>query len=195
MALRKVFLYGDLAEKYGHEFEFDVNSFVDCFRALNCAFSDFFKTVIPNEYALLRGNDTHKAEGVQEDFVAMNLGSGAFHIVPRTFGASASSRMFNSGAVMFVVGAILVATGVGAPIGIGLMVGGAMTMLMSALLPDIPETEKDRSSFIFGGTANSVKQGEPVPLCYGEYICGSVVVSSSLSVMDMSDGYSVSHSN
>ena len=183
MALRKVFLYGDLAEKYGHEFEFDVNSFVDCFRALNCAFSDFFKTVIPNEYALLRGNDTHKAEGVQEDFVAMNLGSGAFHIVPRTFGASASSRMFNSGAVMFVVGAILVAT------------GGAMTMLMSALLPDIPETEKDRSSFIFGGTANSVKQGEPVPLCYGEYICGSVVVSSSLSVMDMSDGYSVSHSN
>lgn len=199
--LRKVYLYGDLEKKYGHEFEFDADSFVDCVRALNCAFPDFNMTISPNEYALVVGD-----KNIGKDKITLNFGSDDFHIIPRIFGSGMHSKIRNVGIAEFVIGALLVVGGVmlaetpfaaASPWmikgGIALMVGGAVTFLMSYLFPDI-ETEASRKSFIFSNVANSTKQGEAVPLCYGQHMVGSVVVSGSLDVEDISDDYSVKHS-
>lgn len=194
--LRKVFLYGDLAEKFGSEFELDVNSFHECARALAAIFPDFRKTISPNEYALFcdDANIGHMEIGI-------NINSGAFHIFPKVFGRSTKSKILNVGIAEFVIGAVLFAASfyagpVAGPIlfnvGIGFMVGGAVTMLMSGLIPDI-ETEAARKSFIFSNISNSTKQGVAVPICYGRHLVGSVVVSGSLDVDDLSDDYSITH--
>jgi len=195
--LRKVYLYGDLAEKFGPEFEFDMDSFFDCVKALQCAFKDFKRTISPNEYALFVDN-----QNINKDCINLNLGPGDFHIFPKVFGAN---KIMTIGAIEFVIGALLVVGGLFlegisagtstfmVQAGIALMVGGSVMMLMSGLFPDL-ETEAARKSFIFSNIANSAKQGDPVPICYGEHLVGSIVVSGSLDVEDLSDDYSVTHS-
>jgi len=200
--LRKVHLYGDLAEKFGPEFEFDMDSFFDCVKALQCAFKDFKKTISPNEYALFVDD-----LNINEQCISLNLGPGDFHIFPKVFG-SGLNGLKTSGRISFIVGALLVIGGIGALFytggaseevsvwmvmtGIGLMAGGAVMMLMSGLFPDL-DTEAARKSFIFSNIANSAKQGDPVPICYGQYLVGSIVISGSLDVEDLSDNYSVTH--
>lgn len=59
------------------------------------------------------------------------------------------------------------------------------TRARSSFLPENNETADNRSSYIFNGPVNLTAQGNPVPLCYGRMIIGSVVVSAGLSVEDI----------
>jgi hypothetical protein len=43
------------------------------------------------------------------------------------------------------------------------------------LTPDTPSNSKD--GYLFNGPENSVKQGIPVPLCYGELIVGGAPIN------------------
>lgn len=198
--LRKVHLYGDLAEKFGPVFEFDVDSFFDCVKALQCAFKDFKRTISPNEYALFVGE-----QNINEQCIGLNLGSGDFHIVPKVYGSGLNlhNPIGRPGIISFIIGAVLIASAFipGSPVfgnpfvinaGIALMIGGSIMMLMSGMFPDL-DTEAARKSFIFSTISNSAKQGDPVPICYGEYLVGSIIVSGSLDVDDLSDDYSITH--
>lgn len=59
------------------------------------------------------------------------------------------------------------------------------TRARSSFLPENNETADNRSSYIFNGPVNLTAQGNPVPLCYGRMIIGSVVISAGLSVEDI----------
>jgi predicted phage tail protein len=59
------------------------------------------------------------------------------------------------------------------------------TRARSSFLPESNETADNRSSYIFNGPVNLTAQGNPVPLCYGRMIIGSVVISAGLSVEDI----------
>ena len=66
-------------------------------------------------------------------------------------------------------------------IGIGLTLMGVTEMLTP--LPqkrDFNSEEDPRLSYNFSGTQNTSRAGTPVPICYGEIITGSVVISGSI---------------
>ena len=66
-------------------------------------------------------------------------------------------------------------------IGIGLTLMGVSEMLTP--LPqkrDFNSEEDPRLSYNFSGTQNTSRAGTPVPICYGEIITGSVVISGSI---------------
>jgi predicted phage tail protein len=104
----------------------------------------------------------------------------------------------NGGAIMTVLGAILVIVGIfliwtpfGAPLiyaGIGLMVAGIAMML--APQPKDPASEDEaskRASYAFNGPVNTQAQGNPVPILYGGHdtkgaFIGSAVISASIDV-------------
>jgi len=70
------------------------------------------------------------------------------------------------------------AAGAKASFGIGaaLALQGVSEMLFP--LPKPPEIESDpRVSFSFSGLQNTSRAGTPVPICYGEILTGSVVIS------------------
>jgi len=60
---------------------------------------------------------------------------------------------------------------------------------ISQLLSPVPSAQSDqsaqRASYLFDGAENTVAQGNPVPIGYGEMIIGSVVISASLEARDV----------
>jgi len=60
-------------------------------------------------------------------------------------------------------------------IGWGLISGGIAQMLATT-----PEEVKDDQNYSFNGAANTVQQGVPVPVCYGQLMIGGAVISSGI---------------
>lgn len=103
----------------------------------------------------------------------------------------------NSGLVSAVLGAVLVVAGVftgglSTAVGLGLMsVGGGMVIggVAQMLVPQ-PEGLSDSSqannkpSYAFGGPVNTVAQGRPVGLLYGERMVGGAIVSAGIYAED-----------
>ena len=66
-------------------------------------------------------------------------------------------------------------------IGAALTLSGVSDMLFP--LPDIPDfsnEEDPRISFSFSGVQNTSRAGTSIPLCYGEIVTGSVVISAGI---------------
>jgi predicted phage tail protein len=89
------------------------------------------------------------------------------------------------GAAIGLFGAGTIAVGTAA-IGIGasLVLSG-----VSQMLTPTPKTLEDQSdpskSYNFSGIQNVTRQGVPVPICYGEVLVGSVVISAGISAEDI----------
>lgn len=114
------------------------------------------------------------------------------HIVPRLAGAG------GGGVFQFITGAVLTALSFVpglqflAPIGIGMMVGGVAQML--APVPETPRLsreEMEKGNTYFSNLDNAVAQGMPVPVAYGDILCGSRVISQSVDIMDDSTGVKI----
>ncbi len=59
--------------------------------------------------------------------------------------------------------------------GAAMIIGG-----IGQLLAPTPEEIKDDPNYSFNGAANTVRQGVPVPLCYGQLMIGGAVISSGI---------------
>jgi predicted phage tail protein len=71
-----------------------------------------------------------------------------------------------------------VATAVGA-VGMSLVLAG-VTQLLS------PQAPGNSASYYFNGASNTVNQGQPVPIIYGQMMVGGLPISSSLQAVDLS---------
>jgi len=204
LALRNVYLGGDLGEKFGKVHRLAVASVGEVIRAMECNFPGFKRHIKRNgEYQVCRGpirvekeEDLAVSEQLDEDTVKLNFANGDFHITPVLQGAG-NKGWFQVilGAVLIVVGAILIYTGVGGPLGgflvnmgIGLMLTGVATLLTPT--PKDPNRgESDRPeenrSFLFNGPVNTMAQGGAIPLVYGRFKKGSTVLSASLQAEDI----------
>jgi len=69
-------------------------------------------------------------------------------------------------------------------VGTSLVIGGVAQMLTPT--PKTPYDETDPSkSYNFSGIQNVSRQGVPVPICYGEVLVGSVVISAGINAEDI----------
>tara|TARA_Y100001973_G_C5063346_1_gene263851 strand:- start:122 stop:730 length:609 start_codon:yes stop_codon:yes gene_type:complete len=194
--LRKIKLYGELAEFIGHkEFEIQVDSLGKAVSFLINNFPQVEKYMNPKYYQVKVGNYS-----VNEEEIHHPIGQEDIHIVPVISGAGsgtgkvllgaaliagafiinpALSFSFQSGVTGFANAGFLTKAAVG--VGSLLVLSGVSEMLFPLPKPEEFKSEQDpQLSFSFSGTQNTSRAGTPVPIVYGEIITGSVVISGAV---------------
>ena len=199
--LRKLKLYGELAEFVGHkEFEIQVDSVAKAVSFLVNNFPQVEKYMNPQYYQVKVGN-----YAVNEEEIHHPIGQEDIHIVPVIAGAGGSTGKILLGAAL-IGGAFMfspltlgsftakgIAAGATPFAKVGLMakaaigLGGALVLSgVSDMLFPVPKPKEFKSeqdpqlSFSFSGTQNTSRAGTPVPIVYGEIVTGSVVISGAV---------------
>lgn len=176
-----VLFYGDL-KPFGQKFKLDVKTAGEALRALLFQIPKL-RQHMNNDYYRLRIAGKDVSENTLEKSMSSVLPENAvIHIIPKAAGAK-NAGIFSviAGAAMVVIGIITIKVGGAALIvsGLGMMAGGVAMMLTKT-----PEIKTDGSQNIsntsFSNLDNAVTQGEPIPLCYGEMMIGSKVLSQGL---------------
>jgi len=196
--LRKVKLYGELADFVGHkELDAVINSTADAIRFLVSNFPKLEAHMSQRYYKVLVDNYEIGEEDIQNP-----IGKSDISIVPVITGAGGGSKLLLGaaligGAFLFTplsMGSFfspIVAPGsfaaamplTKAAIGIGgaLVLSGVSDMLFPLpKMPDFSNEEDPRISFSFSGVQNTSRAGTSHPIVYGEIITGSVVISAGI---------------
>ena len=195
--LRKVKLYGELADFIGHkELDAVINSTADAMRFLLSNFPKLEGHMANRNYKVLVGDYE-----IGEDEIQTPIGKSDIHIVPVIAGAGGNKFLMGAiligasfmfpGAGMFGAKSIFGAgaaggflTGVGtlaSSIGASLILQGVSEMLFPIPpTPDFSNEEDPRISFSFSGIQNTSRAGTSHPIVYGEIVTGSVVISAGI---------------
>jgi predicted phage tail protein len=202
--LRKIKLYGELAEFVGHkEFEVKADTLASAVSFLVNNFEGIDKFMNPKYYQVKVGN-----YAIDESEVYHPIGKEDIHFTPVISGAGRGFGRILLGAALIGLAFIPFAgsgTGLGMLFGKGPVFGihklGQVGMLSKALagvgaslvlsgvsemlfpLPkfeDFGSEEDPRLSFSFNGIQQTNRAGTPVPIVYGEIFTGSVVISASV---------------
>ena len=194
--LRKLKLYGQLAEFVGHkEFEIKVNSVSQAVSFLIHNFPEVEYFMSPKYYQVKVGS-----YDIDENELSYPVGQEDIHFIPAISGAGRGMGKILLGAAL--IGASFLSFGTSAGLGVafskgfakvGLIqkglfgLGAALTLSgVSDMLFPVPKPQEFKSeqdpqlSFSFSGTQNTSRAGTPVPICYGEIVTGSVVISGSI---------------
>ena len=197
--LRKIKLYGELAEFVGHkEFKVQVDSLAKAISFLVNNFEGIDKFMSPKYYQVKVGNYE-----INESEFNYPIGQQDIHFIPVIAGAGGNiGRTLLGGALIamsfgaggFISKSLVFGKGFGASfatagiaakaafgIGSALVLGGVSDMLFPMQKPKEFSSEQDpRLSFSFSGTQQTSRAGTPVPIVYGEIFTGSVVISGGI---------------
>jgi predicted phage tail protein len=209
--LKKVTLYGELAEKYGKDWSLDVNSPGEAFKALDVNNIGFRQFVASSEERGV-GYKVIVGKSYINDYSELGHPSGRqeIKIIPVILGAK------NKGLGMVLMGIAIIsgfyiygqsylalgggeAMGIMDAVGVGvqqagtfgslamkfagsLILGGVAAML--APTPEAPDTADKPTNYGFDGAANTARQGYAIPVCYGQLLIGGTVISSGISPED-----------
>ena len=196
--LRKIKLYGELAEFVGHkEFEVKADTLRHAVSFLINNFEGVEQFMSPKYYQVKVGN-----YAVDKDELSHPIGKEDIHFIPVITGAGRGIGKVLLGAALiglvFVTGGASFSMAEGLTfqnsvlggaflnkaityVGAYLVLTGVSEMLFPLPKPPSFESEEDpRLSFSFGGTQQTGRAGTPVPLVYGEIFTGSVVISGGI---------------
>jgi len=190
--LRKVKLYGELAEFVGHkEFEVKVDTVGKAVSFLVHNFPEIQSYMNPRFYQVKVGDFD-----IQEEEIHYPIGQEEIHFIPVISGSGGLGKTIAGVALIglaFATGGSSLALGLGGftggagisaivgNIGIGLTLMGVSEMLFPLPKPQEFNTESDpQLSFSFSGVQNTSRAGTPVPIVYGEIFTGSVVISAAV---------------
>tara|TARA_B100001989_G_scaffold252255_1_gene233699 strand:+ start:1423 stop:2013 length:591 start_codon:yes stop_codon:yes gene_type:complete len=188
--LRKVKLYGQLAEFIGHkEFEVKVASVSQAVSFLIHNFPQLEQYMNPKYYQVKVGNYS-----INKEELVYPVGQEDIHFIPVISGAGRGLGQILLGAVLIGFSFAGGAGVFGAAfkknlglfaftknIGFALALGGVAQLLFPVPEPQKFESEEDpKLSFSFSGVQNTSRAGTPVPIVYGEIITGSVVISAAV---------------
>ena len=197
--LRKIKLYGELAEFVGHkEFEVQVDSLAKAVSFLVHNFEGIDRFMSPKYYQVKVGN-----YDIGEEEIRHPIGQEDIHFIPVISGAGRGVGKMLLGVAL--IGIAIAAPGAGfafgksgvgfiatgaAPnalmagignLGIALALSGVSEMLFPLPQPqDFSSEEDPQLSFNFSGVQNTSRAGTPVPIVYGEIITGSVEISAAV---------------
>lgn len=187
MKLKTIHLHGVLKSRFGEFFELSVQSAKEATHALSCQMPDFKLFMLQAEQNGMRFAVFADDKNISEDEIEDATGASVIHIVPKIMGAGGDAL----GYLQVVAGAVLVGVGVFVPgmqwaigAGVGLMIGGAASLLMPT--PELGQQDEDgnRANYGFGGAVTTVAQGNPVPLAYGERDVGGFICSAGIYTED-----------
>ncbi|ENU98469.1 tail assembly protein [Acinetobacter variabilis] len=182
--LKRIRLYGVLAKKFGKEFHLAVDNTREAMRALCVQVPGFEHFMLHAHEQGLEFAVFQDKQNISETELDMSTSAKVIKVVPKVKGAGGAFQTI-LGAVLVVVGAVMVFTGVGAPIGtaligagVGMMVGGIAMMLMPKVENQDQNQDGNKANKGFGGAVTTVAQGNPVPVLYGQREVGGFIASA-----------------
>ena len=200
--LRKVKLYGKLAKFVGKRvLEADVHNAAEAVRFLVVNWPGLEQHMAKQYYKLEVGSSA-----LALDEIGYPIGSDDISITPVVGGAGNVGRIVlgaaliglaitTGGATLGMSGFAAGKTGVAmfAAGGAGWAMAGNIGLLLvlsgvAGLLTPVPKTPKSeedpQNSFSFSGIQQTSRAGTAVPVCYGEVLTGSVVISAEIDVSE-----------
>ena len=185
---RTIYLYGELAEKFTDKITVNADSLYKAISALKANFKGFEEYLVNYRpgFHLRIGNIFRSKETLVEP-----IGSNDIHLIPAVSGGSG-----DIGALFaIIIGIALIWTPIGPAIlgaqiatamGVGLIMAGISALLFAPPKPDGPsEAAENTPNTYFNGPVNTIAQGHPVPIGYGELIIGSAVISAGLTSVNI----------
>lgn len=189
--LKTIKLYGVLGKKFGKEFKLDVESTSEAMRALCVQLQGFEQFMIHAHEHGLQFAVFQDEKNIGESELAMTTPAQVIKIVPKVVGAGGAFQAI-AGAIMTIVGAVLVFTGVGAGVGaaligagVGMVIGGVAQMLMPKAETSDQNADGNKANNGFGGAVTTIAQGNPVPVLYGQREVGGFIASAGQYPEDM----------
>jgi len=207
--LRKVKLYGALGERFGKEWNLDINSVREATKAIAANNPEFRREFATSHergigYHILVGDEYLKDESQAE----YPTGNKEIKIVPVVIGSK------KKGLAAILLGALIIGAIMFAPVGTagltqavmpgagvfgtstGLTTLGSMALKFAgsliisgigSLLAPTPkpiEQKDEPKNYAFNGPVNTTSQGVAVPVCYGKLIVGGAVISAGIQAED-----------
>lgn len=203
-SLRTVHLYGELAETCQPKLRLAVHTPTEAVRAILTNFPSSLRPIREGEFYVIRGDTLDNGWSIGEDFIKFGLGKDDLHIVPVASGAIFGGGQGSKGTLKIILGAALIAGAIAfAPGGVaGLsavafevgaigvtygnialfgaaMLFGGISYLLAPTPDKVSSDERGEQpiSHVYRGPVNTVQQGNPVPVVYGQMRVGSQVVS------------------
>lgn len=203
--MRDIYLHGSLGRTYGRRFRLSIDTPLEAIQALSALRKGFANTIRKARWRVIVGSPRLR-NIIDRDSVAMNLGHQPLHIVPGTNARGEDLGKTILGVVL--IGAALIfsggtAAGLAAPLfgsfagltygtvltlGIATFLGGISRMISTPPKADAATDQAapaDRPSFLFNGVVNNSQEGGPVPLVFGTFLTGSVVVNAGITTEDI----------
>lgn len=197
---RTIYLYGDLAKKFTSKITVNAETVYKAISALKANFAGFEKYML--EYTPgfhVRVGDIYRSE---ETLHEPSSKTADIHLIPAVSGGSGKAGAIfavvigvvmmmlpgGQGAGMTVLGMQLGATGamIYTSFAMGLIFAGISALLFAPPKSEGPsENPENTPNTYFNGAVNTIAQGHPVPIGYGELIVGSAVISAGLETVNI----------
>lgn len=194
--MQKVKLIGNIS-KFGETWETNCNTIGDIFKLIECQTPGFRQHLLDAAdsgvgYEIRRGKDFLESEEElllslnNEDIIITEVPAGAKSGLGKILAAiaivvvigltgGAGGFLANISAAFTASGGAFSLASMGAALATNLALGG-----ISQLLAPGPETDKKQNEgYLFNGPVNTMQQGMPIPVCYGELRIGGAPVGVS----------------
>ncbi len=204
--MNKVHLIGDIGDRFGYEWSMNVSNYGEIIRLIDCQREGFKKYLIDSEENEIGFVIQRAGEYIQEDSeLFLNLNNEDIIITAVPIGAGkdkGKGGFMGTGMGKVIVGITLIVIGYYAQTGFGfefaegskwiaameyigasiMTIGTQLTMqgVEQMLMGDI-DKEKQEEGYLFDGGNNTILQGQPVPLLYGELLIAGTPISASMS--------------
>lgn len=192
--MKTIHLHGVLADKFGEFFRLDIQSAREATHAIASQLPEFKMFMLRAEQDGMRfavfADEVNEQGNIGENELDNMTAASVIHVVPKIMGAGGDAF----GWLQVIAGAALVGLSfvpglqAFAPAlisaGVGLMIGGAASLLMPT--PELGQQDEDgnRANYGFGGAVTTVAQGNPVPILIGERYVGGFIVSAGIYTED-----------
>jgi predicted phage tail protein len=189
--MREIRIYGALAKFLKRRvFRAEVASAAEAVRFLIANFPQIEKHIADQHYRVSLGQRDLDLEEIHDP-----AGQQVIKIIPVVTGAGAAGKIIAGVALIalasvvslgtLTIGATAIAlNSVAFGLGASLVLGGVAQLLTpTPTTPTGQNSDQDpRKSYSFSGIQNTSKMGTPVPICYGETLVGSVVISAGIDI-------------
>lgn len=195
--LTKVYLEGAMGERFGREWEFQIDSPAEALRMVDANSPGVFNWIRDNlqiysKYRIVCERANGVKEEIGEEELTMQSSISAIYFVPLVEGEGSVARIVIGAALIYFSAGIasgLVAAGISGAtaagvsmMGASMILGGVVEMLSPRPTQSSGAAREDKTSYYFNGGANTMGQGAPVQLIYGRVRVGSHAISAALSV-------------
>ena len=213
--MQRVILLGEMGQRFGETWEMNVDYIKDIFKLIDCQRAGFREYLLEchengTDFTMQRGK-----EFIGEEELLLSVGNEDIIITPIPAGSKSGIGKILAAIAIIVVfivmpAAIVAAGSMGtitmgsAMAGVAATTGGMMAISMAVslalnginqmLMPG-PEIDKETpDNYLFNGSSEHIKEGLPIPLCYGEMIVGGGLIIQTMTTRKIvSQGMRRSH--
>ena len=219
--MQRVILLGDMGERFGETWEMNVDYVKDIFKLIDCqrvGFKQYLLYCYENgtDFAIQRGKEFVGEEELMlsvgnEDLIVTPVPAGAksgfakilaaiaIIVIVASTGGFAGAGFFGKTTSMSINAATMtgtktVALTTAGKIAVGLSASLALQGISQLMMPG-PELDKETpDNYLFNGSSDHIKEGLPIPICYGEMMVGGGVINQTLTTQKIySQGMRRSH--